>query len=117
GRRGRWWAGACGQKPRRNCGAGGALFPKPPKKPVKVVWSREDDIRFDSFHSVAAMHMKGGLDASGKIQSWLFRSAFPPIASTFGAGEEYGADSETGMALNELLFDVPHIRAENCPAK
>jgi isoquinoline 1-oxidoreductase beta subunit len=61
--------------------------------------------------------MKGGLDSSGKLQSWLFRSAFPPIASTFAAGAEYGADFEIGMALNELLFDVPHIRAENCPAK
>jgi isoquinoline 1-oxidoreductase beta subunit len=61
--------------------------------------------------------MKGGLDASGKLQSWLFRSAFPPIASTFTAGADLGADFEVGMGLNELLFDVPHIRAENCPAK
>ena len=98
-----WWRPRCSRKP--------------PGKPVKVVWTREDDIRFDYFHSVAAMHMKGGLDASGKLQSWLFRSAFPPIASTFAAGAEYGADFETGMALNEMLFDVPHIRAENCPAK
>ena len=51
------------------------------------------------------------------MQSWLFRSAFPPIASTFEAGAEYGADFEVGMALNELLFDVPNLRAENCPAK
>ena len=63
-----------------------ALLSKAAGKPVKVVWTREDDIRFDYFHSVAAMHMKGGLDASGKLQSWLFRSAFPPIASTFAAG-------------------------------
>jgi isoquinoline 1-oxidoreductase beta subunit len=63
------------------------------------------------------MHMKGGLDPSGKLQSWLFRSAFPPIASTFGAGAEHGAEFETGMGLNEILFDVPNIRAENCPAK
>ena len=109
--------GGFGRKSKPDYVVEAALLSKAAGKPVKVVWTREDDIRFDYFHSVAAMHMKGGLDASGKLQSWLFRSAFPPIASTFAAGAEYGADFETGMALNELLFDVPHIRAENCPAK
>ena len=109
--------GGFGRKSKPDYVVEAALLSKATGKPVKVVWTREDDIRFDYFHSVAAMHMKGGLDASGKIQSWLFRSAFPPIASTFAAGAEYGADFETGMGLNELLFDVPHIRAENCPAK
>ena len=109
--------GGFGRKSKPDYVVEAALLSKAAGKPVKVVWTREDDIHFDYFHSVAAMHMKGGLDSSGKIQSWLFRSAFPPIASTFDAGAEYGMDVETGMALNELLFDVPHIRAENCPAK
>jgi len=109
--------GGFGRKSKPDYVVEAALLSKAAGKPVKVVWTREDDVKFDYFHSVAAMHMKGGLDASGKIQSWLFRSAFPPIASTFAAGAQYGAEFETGMALNELLFDVPNIRAENCPAK
>ncbi len=109
--------GGFGRKSKPDYVVEAALLSKAAGKPVKVVWTREDDIHFDYFHSVAAMHMKGGLDASGKIQSWLFRSAFPPIASTFAAGEQYGAEFEAGMTLNEILFDVPHIRAENCPAK
>jgi isoquinoline 1-oxidoreductase beta subunit len=109
--------GGFGRKSKPDYVVEAALLSKAAGKPVKVVWTREDDVRFDYFHSVAAMHMKAGLDSSGKLQSWLFRSAFPPIASTFAAGAEYGADFETGMALNELLFDVPHMRAENCPAK
>ncbi|MBC7924741.1 MAG: xanthine dehydrogenase family protein molybdopterin-binding subunit [Bryobacteraceae bacterium] len=109
--------GGFGRKSKPDYVVEAALLSKAAGKPVKVVWSREEDIRFDYYHSVAAMHMKGGLDESGNIQSWLFRSAFPPIASTFSPGAEYGADFETGMALNELLFDVPNIRAENCPAK
>ena len=108
--------GGFGRKSKPDYVVEAALLSKTMGKPVKVVWTREDDIRFDYFHSVAAMHMKGGLDSSGKLQSWLFRSAFPPIASTFEAGAEYGADFETGMGLNEILFDVPNIRAENCKA-
>jgi len=109
--------GGFGRKSKPDYVVEAALLSKAAGKPVKVVWTREDDIRFDYYHSVAAMHMKGGLDSSGRIQSWLFRSAFPPINSTFTAGADHGAEFETGMALNELLFDVPNIRAENCPAK
>jgi isoquinoline 1-oxidoreductase subunit beta len=109
--------GGFGRKSKPDYVVEAALLSKAAGKPVKVVWTREEDIRFDFYHSVAAMHMKGGLDASGNLQSWLFRSAFPPIASTFVPGEQYGMDVETGMALNEMLFDVPNIRAENCPAK
>jgi isoquinoline 1-oxidoreductase beta subunit len=109
--------GGFGRKSKPDYVVEAALLSKASGKPVKVVWTREDDIRFDYFHSVAAMHMKGGMDSSGKLESWLFRSAFPPIASTFAAGADYGADFETGMALNEILLDVPHMRAENCPAR
>ena len=38
-----------------------AVLSKKTGKPVKVVWSREDDIKFDSFHSVAAMYFKASL--------------------------------------------------------
>src|SRR6266849_208870 len=40
-----------------------AVLSKKTGKPVKVVWSREDDIKFDSFHSVAAMYFKATLGA------------------------------------------------------
>ena len=42
-----------------------SVISKKTGKPVKVVWSREDDIRFDSFHSVAAMYFKTTLGANG----------------------------------------------------
>ncbi|MDX2267912.1 MAG: molybdopterin cofactor-binding domain-containing protein [Bryobacter sp.] len=109
--------GGFGRKSKPDYVVEAALLSKATGKPVKVVWTREDDIKFDYYHSVAAMHMKAGLAANGNIESWLFRSAFPPIASTFAAGAQYGAEFETGMALNELLFDVPNLRSENCPAK
>jgi isoquinoline 1-oxidoreductase beta subunit len=109
--------GGFGRKSKPDYVVEAALLSKASGKPVKVVWTREDDVRFDYYHSVAAMHMKGGMDSSGRLESWLFRSAFPPIASTFDATAEYGMAVETGMTLNEALFDVPHIRAENCPAR
>jgi isoquinoline 1-oxidoreductase beta subunit len=85
--------------------------------PVKVVWSREDDIQFDYFHSVAAVYHRATVDANGRPTAWLHRSAFPPIAAAFEAGAEYGMDFEHNMGLSDLPYDVANIRAENGAAQ
>ena len=58
--------GGFGRKSKPDYVVEAALLSKAAGKPVKVVWTREDDISFDYYHSVAAMHMKGGLDAVGQ---------------------------------------------------
>ncbi len=83
---------------------------------MKVVWSREDDIKFDAFHSVAAMYFKASLGADGKPTAWLQRSVFPPIASTFDPKGEYADAGEIGLGFSDLPFAVPNQRAENGPA-
>jgi isoquinoline 1-oxidoreductase beta subunit len=82
-------------------------------KPVKVVWSREDDIKFDSFHSVAAMYFKVSLGANGMPTAWLQRSVFPPIASTFDATAQHADAGEIGLGFSDLPFALPNHRAEN----
>jgi len=45
-------------------------------RPVKVVWSREDDIKFGYYNAVAAMYMKAALDAKGKPTAWCSELCF-----------------------------------------
>jgi isoquinoline 1-oxidoreductase beta subunit len=42
-------------------------------KPVKLVWSREDDIAFGKFRPMTAHHIEAGFDASGKLVAWHHR--------------------------------------------
>ena len=84
-------------------------------KPVKVVWSREDDIRFDYFHSVAALYMKAAIGPNGMPTAWLQRTVYPPIASTFDPNATYATD-EMSLGWNNLPFDIPNHRSENGPA-
>ncbi|HEY4404688.1 MAG TPA: molybdopterin cofactor-binding domain-containing protein [Xanthobacteraceae bacterium] len=42
-------------------------------KPVKLIWSREDDITFGKFRPMTAHHIEAGLDASGKVIAWHHR--------------------------------------------
>ena len=109
--------GGFGRKSKPDFVAEAALLSRKVGKPVKVVWSREDDLQFDFYHAVAAVYHKATVDGRGKPTAWLARSSFPPIASTFTAGEKYAMDIELGMGLTDLPFDVPAYRAENCPAE
>src|SRR4029453_18332810 len=47
--------------------------------PVRVTWTREDDITHDYFHAVSMERVEAGLDESGKPVAWLHRSAAPTI--------------------------------------
>ncbi len=108
--------GGFGRKSKPDYCVEAALLSKKLGKPVKVVWTREDDIQFDYYHSVAAMYVKAGVDKKGRPTAWLQRSAFPPIDSTFTAGAEEGSAMEMGMGFTDVPYDIANHRVENGPA-
>jgi isoquinoline 1-oxidoreductase beta subunit len=108
--------GGFGRKSKPDYAVEAAVLSKKTGKPVKVIWSREDDIKFDYYHSVAAMYLKAALDDKGRPTAWLQRSVFPPIDSSFKLGEVYGGDGEMSMGWNVVPFDVANFRSENGPA-
>jgi isoquinoline 1-oxidoreductase beta subunit len=108
--------GAFGRKSFPDFGVEAAVLSKKTGKPVKVVWSREDDIKFDTYHSVSAMYMKAALGADGKPTAWLQRTVFPPIGSTFDASAVYSAGDELGLGFTDLPYAIPNHRSENGPA-
>jgi len=109
--------GGFGRKSKPDYAAEAAILSKAVGKPVKVVWSREDDIKFGFFHSVAAMYMKAAVDDKGRPTAWLQRSVFPPIGSTFALDTTYGDGGELGQGWTDLPFDIPNHRAENGAAE
>jgi isoquinoline 1-oxidoreductase subunit beta len=108
--------GAFGRKSFPDFAVEAAVLSKKTGKPVKVVWSREDDIKFDSYHSVSAMYMKAALGEDGKPTAWLQRTVFPPIGSTFNASAVYSDADELGLGFSDLPFAIPNQRSENGPA-
>jgi isoquinoline 1-oxidoreductase subunit beta len=108
--------GAFGRKSFPDFAVEAAVLSKKTGKPVKVVWSREDDIKFDAYHSVAAMYMKAALGPDGRPTAWLQRTVFPPIGSTFDPSANYSAPDELGLGFTDVPFALPSFRAENGPA-
>jgi isoquinoline 1-oxidoreductase subunit beta len=109
--------GGFGRKSKPDYVAEAALLAKELGKPVKVSWTREDDIRFDYYHSVAAMYMKAAVDEKGRPTAWLQRCAFPSIGAMFNPATDSGQSFELGMGWTNVPFDIANQRAENGPAK
>jgi isoquinoline 1-oxidoreductase subunit beta len=42
-------------------------------KPVKLIWTREDDIAFGKFRPMTAHHIEAGFDDAGKLIAWHHR--------------------------------------------
>jgi isoquinoline 1-oxidoreductase beta subunit len=80
--------------------------------PVKLQWTREDDIHHDYFHTVAVEHMESALDAKGRPTAWLHRSAAPTISSTFALGSNTLQPFEMGMTAINVPFQIPNVRIE-----
>jgi isoquinoline 1-oxidoreductase subunit beta len=84
---------------------------------VKVVWTREDDVRHGFYHTVTAERFEAGLDANNKVIAWRHRSAAPTILSTFAPGQNHPFEIELGMGWVDTPFDVPNIRMESGDAQ
>jgi isoquinoline 1-oxidoreductase beta subunit len=107
--------GGFGRKSKPDYVAEAAVLSKKVGRPVKVVWSREDDIKFDYYNAVAAMYMKASLDMQGKPTAWLQRCVFPPITSTFDVNAVYGDPAHLQQGWTDIPYDVPNLRVENGP--
>jgi len=83
-----------------------------PGTPVKLVWTRDDDIQHDYLHTVSVEHLEAVLRPDGLPQSWLHRTAAPSIGSLFAPGGKGQLEFETGMSALNMPFSIPHVRIE-----
>jgi isoquinoline 1-oxidoreductase beta subunit len=93
-----------------------ALLSRAIGAPVKVMWTREDDLQHDFLHTVAVERLEAGLDARGAVTAWLHRSALPSIGSTFAANVLYQDEGETGQGMTDLPYAIPNVQVEAGPA-
>jgi isoquinoline 1-oxidoreductase beta subunit len=108
--------GGFGRKSKPDFIVEAALLAREVGAPVKVVWTREDDIQHGYYHTVAAQHLEAGLDPEGKVTGWLHRSVLPSIGATFAPNVREQGDFEAGMGLTDFPFAAGAYRAEVGPA-
>ena len=77
-------------------------------RPVKVIWTREDDLLYDKFRPASHNRLRGGVDAQGKIVAWEHRIAGAPIRGQKRRGLVEG---ETDSSSVEGAKNIPYAIA------
>ncbi len=81
--------------------------------PVKLTWTREDDIHHGYYHTISVERLEAGLDDKGLPVAWLHRSTAPTIGSIFAPDPKHELPFELGMGLVNTPFALPNVRLEN----
>jgi len=89
-------------------------------RPVKVIWSREDDVRHDKFRPLEAQHIQVGLDADGNITGWrhrivadsIFARTMPELFKDMGGHDDVVTE---GAHFNYAVpaHRIDYIRQDN----
>ncbi|RBP51281.1 xanthine dehydrogenase family protein molybdopterin-binding subunit [Arenicella xantha] len=105
--------GAFGRKGKNDFTIEAVELAKATGKPVKVVWSREDDVKHGFYHSIAANYFKAELNQQNSSDYWLQRLASPPIAWIFNDKATYLDDGALSLGFADVPFDVKNMAFEN----
>jgi len=81
--------------------------------PVKVVWSREDDIQHAQYRPANYHQLRAGLDAAGRPVAWTHRIVAPSImARMFPQTVKNGLDGEAVEGGVGLPYAVPNVHVD-----
>lgn len=109
--------GGFGRKSKPDFVAEAAFISREAGAPVRVQWTREDDIRNGYYNAVNAQRLRAALDDAGKVSAWHHRTAFTPIGGTFDAKTEVPGGGDLQQGVLDVALAVPNVRAEGCRAK
>ncbi len=101
-----WLGGGFGRRIEQDYALEAAHVSKAIAGPVKVVWSREDDMRHSPYRPMAVHRLRGALDRAGKPLAWHHRAATQSLLKQ-QVGAFLGAALPPGLAfLRGLLTNL-----------
>ena len=92
------------------------LVSKAVGKPVKVIWTREDDVKDGTFRNAAAQCLRAGFDEAGRLVGWHHRVAAPKVLEYMNSPRwevSGGRDVIAMLGSESSRYDIPNFRAEH----
>ncbi|MCR9127185.1 MAG: molybdopterin-dependent oxidoreductase [Rhodobacteraceae bacterium] len=105
--------GGFGRKSKADFVTEAALLSREVGAPVRVQWTREDDIRHSFYHTASAERIAVSMDDAGKVTGWKHTSVAPSILSTFAPDSGQQFFIETGMGHVDMPFAIPNVLCDN----
>lgn len=109
--------GGFGRKSKPDFPIEAALISKECGYPIKLLWTREDDVQHDLYHACSAHHLEVSIDENNKVNGWLHRAAQPSIDANEDASLLHPANYELSQGMVDMPYDIPNIRMETGAAK
>jgi len=109
--------GAFGRKSKPDFAVEAAILAKHAGKPVKMVWTREDDIHHGYYHAISTQRVKAAVDGAGKVTAWKHKSVFPSIFEIFNPATDSPVPLEMALGLLDMPFELPNMQVNGGRAK
>lgn len=105
--------GGFGRKSKADYVTEAALLSREVGAPVRMQWTRDDDVRHCFYHTTSAERIEVALDDAGKVTGWRHNSVAPSILSTFAPDGGHQFMIENGMGHVDMPFAIPNVSVEN----
>lgn len=111
--------GGFGRRLRRDYALEAVMISKAIGAPVKVTWSREDDIRYDYYRPKARFEMNAAFDKDKRLIAWHVREASTPLekhAQELAMGKSWVDIEVSGFYADHGVFAAEELYFDNFPA-
>jgi isoquinoline 1-oxidoreductase beta subunit len=105
--------GSFGRKSKPDFACEAAILSDAVGAPVRVQWTREDEVRNGYYHAASAQYIKAGLDASGNVTAWHHSAAWPSMMALWAPDVKAASTLEAGLGLIDLPYNnIPNLQIE-----
>ncbi|MFS1525434.1 molybdopterin cofactor-binding domain-containing protein [Microbulbifer sp. 2304DJ12-6] len=109
--------GGFGRKAKPDFSVEAALLSQQLNRPIKVSWSREDDIQNGYLHAISAQFYQAKVNNDNFPEAMLQRTGFPSISSTFAESVAYPSAGELDLGFVDIPFALKSYRCESVKAE
>jgi isoquinoline 1-oxidoreductase subunit beta len=102
--------GGFGRRVEQDVTVDATLLSKVMQRPIKVLWSREDDVRNDKYRPATAQRIEAALDGEGKIVAWRWRLVGESILRRAQPQRLVDAKGIDGPVIegHETIYTIPN---------
>ena len=99
--------GGFGRKSKPDFVAEAAYLANQTQMPIKVLWTREDEVKHGYYHSPSYQVLTGTLDQQNNVTGWHHCMVNHPIGATFNPAAKTAGSADLGQA--DIMWDVPNM--------
>jgi len=103
--------GGFGRKSKPDYVAEAVFLANETKMPIKVLWTREDEIKHGYYHSPSYQSLSASFDKKGQVTGWYHGMVNHPIGATFNPAAKQAGSAELGQG--DMPYDIPNIKITN----